>query len=413
MDNIEQRQQGLQILDSGEMFFADLLEQISCAQNYILIKQFLWRNDPTGRLVAAHLLEAMDRGVKVIILKDRIGAFHEYMESGGQSFFHDNPSDDSLLTTHSLSTVYAQANLVSQFYRNGVTPQQKNPLRDQIVDHPNATVVDQFKLYDHSKVVVIDGKTAYMGGIGFADEFFASEDRWSDYMVRINDATSVHDLLKVLAGEKTSGDENVSEKFHTGSNGDRIEKSLHDHILNLIRATRQELLIEMPFLGNPEYVDAIAECVNNGVDVRLLIPQSAPSHHTRNLHFVKTLRRKCKNPENLNVVLSPNVNHGKSVISDGKVAILGSHNLHMDGDVLDETVMETQDHALIDQMRNRFMQALDGGMAEKSSPPWKDIIIRSRLEFFCVKLQTLMSRIRAQEIERVRGICREEIAKLL
>ena len=63
---------------------------IAEAKDFILIKQFLWRNDETGRRVAESLFEAMERGVKVYIHKDRIGAFHEYGERTGQSFFMMN-----------------------------------------------------------------------------------------------------------------------------------------------------------------------------------------------------------------------------------------------------------------------------------------------------------------------------------
>lgn len=404
----------LVILDSGEEFFDDLFEQISFADRYILIKQFLWRNDKTGQTVAQKLLEAMERGVKVVILKDRIGAFHEYGEREGQSFFHDDLLNDSLTSVHSLSTVYAQSNLLfSKFYRNGVTPQQKNPLRDSIVEHPNATVIDGYKLYDHSKVIVIDGEVAYVGGIGFGDEFSASDEKWADYMVKIDDTSAVENLLRILATGFSSQNGPTSTRFHTGYSMSLEGTSLHDHVVDTIHNSRRELLIEMPFLGNPDYIKAIAACVRAGVKVCIILPKKAPSHHYRNLHFLKTLTNRVGTPENLDIVMSPSIVHGKSIVSDNTVALLGSHNLHMDSCVLEETILETRNQELIALMRARLMAVLASGEHEKFPPPWREIIVQSRLEYLSVKLQTLMSRLRAREIYRVRELCRQEIQKLI
>lgn len=414
MKNSVGKQRDLSVLDSGEEFFGDFFERIEAASDYILIKQFLWRNDVAGRAVAEKLHEAMVRGVRVIILKDRIGAFPEYAEGDGQSFFHDVPLSDSAFSAHSLSTIYAQANVfVSWFYRNGVKPQERNPMRNQIVEHPNSTVIDDYRLYDHSKVVVIDGKTAYVGGIGFGNEFYGGDQKWSDYMVRVEDEGAVQNLLQVLAGRDVASSELDLVRFHTDHSQGLAGGSLHAYVIEKIRDSREELLIEMPFLGNPNYSDAIAECVRAGVKTCLVLPESAPYHQNRNLHFLKSVLNQSGGSEKLKIVMSPTVVHGKSIVIDQELALLGSHNLHMDRRVLEETILETSNQRLIADVRNRMMSTFDSGVVLDVLPPWREIIVRSRLEYLTMKLQTLMTKLRAEEIARVREICQGEIGELI
>lgn len=392
------------LLESGDEFFGDLLKELESARESVLIKQFLWRNDATGQKVAKSLLACLARGVKVSIIKDRIGAIYEYGESVGQSFFHDDPLHDSFFEPHSLATLYFQSHfLFSKFYKNSVSKQVKNPLRAALVNHPLSTVMDSYKLYDHSKVVIIDGRLAYLGGIGFADEFNDGEDRWLDYMLKITDGACVRKLLKVLAGEKIAVKGGLENRFHIDG---------HDRVLEIIREAEKELVIEMPFWGNTDYLNALAGAAKKGVNVYLHLSRKAPSHHYRNLHFLKTLIRRAGNTTTLHVSMSPRIIHGKCIVSDGKLALFGSHNLHMDSSVLREITLESTDQGLVSQLRKRLMRNIAESHCFLSTPSWAEIIFPSRLEYFSIKLQTFFRRLRSREIERARTRGTVEIGKL-
>lgn len=341
MASVAPLQKKFTLLESGKEFFGDFFEALDGAQETVLIKQFLWRNDATGRKVAERLLACLERGVKVFIVKDRMGAFYEYGEGDGQSFFHDEPLRDSFFALHSLATVYLQAHfLFSRFYKNSVCKQIKNPLRAALVNHPLARVMDAYKLYDHSKIVVIDGRLAYLGGVGFADEFNEAEGKWLDYMVKMTDAASVQELMYGLAGEPNSF---------------RMES--YTRILEVIHEAKEELVIEMPFVGHPAYIGALVGAAERGVEVHLNLPLKAPSHHYRNLHFLKTLfRRAGRDAKHLHVALSPRIVHGKSIVSDGKLALFGSQNLHMDPSVLREMTLETADGNFAFDLRERLLE---------------------------------------------------------
>ena len=396
-----------EILNSGVEFFQDMEGVIGEAKDFILIKQFLWRNDETGRRVAESLLSAMERGVKVYIHKDRIGAFHEYGERTGQSFFHDEPQSDSVFNTHSLKTVYAQSRLMfSRFYGNGgVSPQLVNPLKNELVQHPNSEIIDDFKLYDHSKVIVVDGRIAYVGGVGFGDEFRGNEGEkpWCDYMLKIVDEEECLKLLRLLSGEEVEEDDSPF-RF--------LRDSLHDYVLKFIGGAGESLFIEVPFLGHPDYINQITDVVRRGVKTVVVLPAKANSHHYRNLHFLKRLIRQVDGSDHLSVRLTPEMVHGKVAIADDAM-LLGSHNLHMDRAVLEETAVKTNDKALVGHMRERIMENAAGGDDFDNSAGWGKIIIPSRMEYTSIKFQTLMMTVRIKEIMRCRGMCNESVKALI
>ena len=85
----------------------EIKKEIRKAKHSILIKAFLWRDDKVGNEIAREIKKAANRDVKVLILKDRIGAFFEFAEGSFKSFFH-NKSE--------LKTVYLQAKLMRKFY---------------------------------------------------------------------------------------------------------------------------------------------------------------------------------------------------------------------------------------------------------------------------------------------------------
>src|SRR4051812_47371051 len=76
------------LLRNGEQAFARILERIGGARRSIRMRCFDWHDDEAGEMVARALLDAADRGVRVTVWKDRVGANYEYLEGSQQSFLH-------------------------------------------------------------------------------------------------------------------------------------------------------------------------------------------------------------------------------------------------------------------------------------------------------------------------------------
>lgn len=84
--------------DNGKEAF-DYLNNyvIPQAKKTIDIQMFIWRDDVIGRKIADSIFEAANRGVKVKIYKDSLGAIFELAEENKKSLFHDYLSLDMKL----------------------------------------------------------------------------------------------------------------------------------------------------------------------------------------------------------------------------------------------------------------------------------------------------------------------------
>lgn len=396
----EVKHEQCQVFPSGPEFFDDLLNELSRAKNFIVIKSFLWRNDRTGQKIAEGLMQAAERGVRVLIVKDRMGAFFEYSEAEGQSFFHNNPQKDSpYYGTHSLRSIYAQSRAMAYFYGNRPRQIEANPLAEEMRSHPQIEVIDQFKLYDHSKVVAIDGEVSYLGGIGFADEFCSEDDEcWVDFMLKISDAELSQALIAAISGEEGA-------PFHAGC--------MHQNILNFVRETRVLLQIEMAFLGEPGHINALTEMMFSGASTQLFIPQKASSHNFRNHHFVKRLMRQVRNVrERLSVFLVPAMTHSKLLIRDDEAVFFGSANLSMDPNVMSETNIEVVDPKLAAQFRLALQEHREVARELEKSMPWHKILLQSRLEYLAIKIQKIMALFRRKQISQARKLCQSRIKEI-
>ena len=68
-----------ELIIDGKNTFPLLFEEIERCEKTIYIRMFIWRNDAIGKELARRLLAAADRGVKIILIKDRYGLTCEYI----------------------------------------------------------------------------------------------------------------------------------------------------------------------------------------------------------------------------------------------------------------------------------------------------------------------------------------------
>jgi len=397
--------EGFVLLPAGPELFDDLDATIDAAKQYVILKSFLWRNDAAGQRMARSLYAAAERGCKILILKDRIGAFFEFAEGNGQSFFHDTPQDDPLFDSHSLQTVYAQARAVGRFYKNSPGTAVPNPLRNDFIEHPNITVIDDFKLYDHSKVIIVDGQTAYLGGVGFGEEFMEPQNHWIDFMLKISGPVQCAEFILVVGG-LPSYHQDTDTEFYSGE--------MNGHLLKFIAGAEEQLDIEMAFLGNPQFIDAIAKRVAAGVRTQIYMPATASSHNFRNLHFIRKLMDETADRrELLSVHTLPKMVHTKLLMRDSREVFFGSANLSSDSNVLYETNMRSASVDLFAAFQKALAEHHAVSAHMESPPKWRDFLVRWSCEYFAVKNQKLAMRLRRKQVEKIRRACQQEICLLL
>src|SRR5256885_5859779 len=78
----------VRVLGSGDVAFQHIVERVRGAERSVEIRAFLWRDDEAGNMLGDAVLQAADRGAKVLIHKDKIAAVYEYTGGNKQSFFH-------------------------------------------------------------------------------------------------------------------------------------------------------------------------------------------------------------------------------------------------------------------------------------------------------------------------------------
>ena len=145
------RGNSVELLVDGDATFASILEGIDAAEKYVLFQFFIVHDDEIGREVKQHLIDRARAGVRVYFLYDEVGS-------------HDLPRAYK-------DELRAAGVEVYDFHT------RKGP-RNRF----------QINFRNHRKVVVVDGKVAWIGGHNVGDEYLGRDPKfghWRDTHVRI------------------------------------------------------------------------------------------------------------------------------------------------------------------------------------------------------------------------------------
>lgn len=331
----------LEILENGK-FWDVLIERIGMAKKSIHYETFLWKEGKLGQRMAKALAERAKDGVAVRIQLDangsaKMGEKERDMirKAGGQLvFFHEKK------------------------LRNiGV-------LNDRT----------------HRKILVIDGKEAFVGGHCVVDEWLGdAEDNkcFADVSVRVR-GPIVHSLQGCFsenwAGEtgelfagpdtfpalKPVGELQMHLAYAKPECSAPAVKILHH---SLICLARKRLWIQNPyFIPDPDAIDAFADAVKRGVDVRVLMPSTSGSdnpmvQHAGHRNFERMMRSGVRLFEYSHTLL-----HQKVLTVDGIYSIVGSSNF-------DDRSFETNDEVTLG--------ILDAATAEKLDAIFEKYVARA------------------------------------
>lgn len=197
---------------------------------------------------------------------------------------------------------------------------------------------------DHRKIVVIDGKIAYTGGVNLADEYINAEQRfgyWKDAAIRIEGDAVWNFTVMFLnfwnAFRPTESDYSAfrPQRDATRQNGmvqpyadspldeEPVAETVY---LNILAQAQRYVYIETPYLAvGEELLDALKNAAKRGVDVRLLlpgIPDKKLVYRLTRSYYLPLLKAGVRIFE-----YSPGFLHAKSYVSDDRVAVVGSINM--------------------------------------------------------------------------------------
>lgn len=305
----------LRVLGTGAAAMPIIVQRILAAKRSIEIRAFLWRDDATGNRVAKALLDAADRGVRVTIHKDRIAAVYEYVGGNKQSFFHKRVDPVRGLQAWFLSAVTRS---------RGSFRQRRNPLAERLVDHPLVVVAHEKKRFDHSKLFVVDDAYVALGSMGIGDNHVET---WVDIMVEVHGAEHVARLHERMLGhDEFDPSRHVDFLVHSRTAHRRGSCPMLRHRIALIDSAKRSLTVEMAYLGDKRFTDAMVRAVARGVEVHLVTAAKADVLGHTNQATCQQLQRRTGSPANLRITWLPRMVHSKVVVIDGQIADVGSAN---------------------------------------------------------------------------------------
>ena len=273
----------LSLLVGGDEAFGRILPAIDSAKESIYVQTYIWKDDKIGKQVVAGLKAAAARGVKVTVKKDILGTVFELGD----------------LFTGRPSPVFTKAGLRG---------------------HENIDVdLEVFADTDHSKYFIVDGKLAIFGGMNIADEYHT---QWHDYMVAIDSKQWVAAFSeKVIRG----GSWPEPSPFMIAVNSPAITE-IRTALIQMIETAQESIIIEHAYFSDDKVIAAVINAAKKGVKVDIILPEKADTHQFANM---VTVNRLLKSPSkaNIRVFLYPQMSHAKVVLTDGKIAAIGSANL--------------------------------------------------------------------------------------
>jgi cardiolipin synthase A/B len=292
----------VELIDSHEAF--DVMEAaIRGAKHHVHALFYIWKNDATGRRFRELLEEKAKEGVEVRVLIDAIG-----------------------------SPVW-NTRFARPLRKAGAQVHRFLPPRW-------FSRAPRLNFRNHRKILVVDGKTGFIGGFNMADEY---RTEWRDFGIKI-EGPAVDQLQEIFADDwYYASDEDLADIDYFGgwtstkrghgaacatvaSGPDTHLSPIHDAIFMAMNAAKERIFVMTPyFIPTRALVAAIRAAVYRGVDVRIMLP-------AKNDVMLVQWAARSYYAELLDVGVrvfeyQPTMHHAKVVLFDDRLTMIGSANL--------------------------------------------------------------------------------------
>lgn len=294
---------------NGEAFFPALMEGLRSAKEFIFVEFFIITDGKLWSEVTEILKEKAAQGVDIRIVYDDMGC-------GGT----------------------IASNTPKIFGKYGIKCAKFHPFRPILSGAYNNR--------DHRKIVVIDHKMAFTGGINLADEYANLIVRfgyWKDTMVKI-EGSAINNLIMTFLQNYNLAVNHISdyEKFLSyeyekydeegyvmpfGDGPGGIDDALvgEQNYINMLNYAKERVYISTPYLI-PTYslLDALRNAALRGVEVNLIVP-GIPDKKLVYLIAKSHFRYLLDAGVNI-YIYKPGFNHEKSMLSDSTLGFVGTIN---------------------------------------------------------------------------------------
>ncbi len=245
----------IDIFAEGENIFESIFEAIRSAKNHIHIEFFIFEDDNISNKLRELLIQKSKEGVRVRMIYDYVGSFK-------------------------LSKNYLRSLRVAGVYARPFLPLRLR-LRRSKINYRN-----------HRKLIVIDGRIGFTGGINIADRYIVGSElgKWRDTVVRIEGA-GVHGIQKLFLvdwyfverklitdekyfPEPAVFNDNLIQVVASGPDTDW--KAIMQGICSAIMKANDYVYIHTPYFMPNELVNGcIQMAALSGTEIRVMIPDKS------------------------------------------------------------------------------------------------------------------------------------------
>ena len=295
----------------GDDVFADMLEALRGAERYIFLEYFIIGRGLFWNSILEILEEKARAGVDVRVIYDDVGCLYTLPK-----------------------------NYPRELERKGI--------RCQVFNRFIPVLSVRLNNRDHRKFCIVDGHTAFTGGINLADEYINRRQRyghWKDSAIRVSGegAWSMTVMFLTMWEYICGGEEDYNSyrpaalppvpaernpgyvQPYTDSplDGEPVGETVY---LNLISKARRYVYITTPYLIVSDSVNtALCNAAKSGVDVRIMtphIPDKKIIFEVTRAHYEPLLEAGVRIYE-----YTPGFVHGKNFAVDDCYATVGSINM--------------------------------------------------------------------------------------
>lgn len=304
------------IFNNGEDKFKSLKEEIKKAKKHIHLEYYIVKNDIIGNEIKDLLIEKAREGVNIKFIIDKVGSIKlgkKYIEA---------------LLLAGVDVVY---------YTYFLAPILR-------------LINTQINYRNHRKIVVIDGKVGFVGGMNIGDEYLGKSNmgNWRDIHILVKgdfvcglQKAFLHDFhtIKRIDGNSSLCANRPNEYFPKFEESDgslmQIVKSGPDSeypyimqaILKMINIAKSHIYITTPYFVPPESImDALKLAALSGIDIQIMFPgryDHLTVYYASRTYLAELLACGVK-------VYSYDKKafvHSKTITIDGKISTIGTANM--------------------------------------------------------------------------------------
>jgi cardiolipin synthase len=330
-----------EILINGDRIFPAMLDAIGSARHTLNLLTYIYWRGEIGSRVADAVCGRATAGVSCRVLLDALGSLK------------------------------MDPDLIDRMTDCGVRVSRFRPPKPYAIRRGNNRT--------HRKLLILDGRIGFTGGVGIADEWTGDAqdpDHWRDTHVRV-EGPVVRGLLGSFAenwleatGEVLAGADDLPELDPIPGEGAamlsvRSSAGVGDtdvetvFFLTIAAARRSIDLTSAYFAPRPAFLHALADSARSGVAIRVLVPgphiDKDIVRHTARSVYGQLLEAGVRVFE-----YQPTMLHAKSMVVDGVWSTVGSANFdNRSFQLNDETVLGVQDETFAARLTEAFERDLE------------------------------------------------------